>query len=264
MTHTDIATEETLFRKFPKHRPPLPNEYLSIYDSEYLANRTAGGLGNWIARKLESWMHKKTANSAAIKSEAILEIGAGSLNHLRWEDGYASYDVVEPFQKLMDTSSNLGLIRHTYAHLSEIPEEHQYDRIISVAVLEHMLDLPTEIALSGLKLRENGRFCAGVPSEGGWLWKMAWKYGTGPGFTKRTSLSYEKLMQYEHVNTVDEIEECIRYFFGNVTMERFPLPAKSFSLYSFFIAIRPNKDRCEDFLKKTCMQSNPSLENRFP
>lgn len=259
MTNTDKASESSIFRQFPKHRQPLPNEYLSIYDSEYLANRTSGGIGNWIARKLESWMHKKAATSAVIQSESILEIGAGSLNHLHWEEGYASYDVVEPFQKLLDTSSNLGLIRKMYGHLSEIPENQQYDRIISVAVLEHLLDLPTEIARSGLHLRDNGRFCAGVPSEGGWLWKMAWKYGTGPGFTKRTGLNYEKLMRYEHVNTVDEIEECIRYFFGNVTMERFPLPAKSLSLYSFFMASHPNKERCKKFLEDPRKQRTRNL-----
>ena len=262
MTQADKAdkvSEEAIFRQFPKYRQPLPNEYLSIYDSEYLANRTAGGLGNWIARALEAWMHKKAATSAVAKTEEILELGAGSLNHLPWEDDYASYDVVEPFQKLLDASANLGLVRHIYANLNEIPEKQQYDRIISVAVLEHLLDLPTEVARSGLCLRENGRFCAGVPSEGGWLWEVAWKYGTGPGFTRRTGLNYEKLMRYEHVNTVDEIEECIRYFFENVTMERFPLPAKSFSLYSFFIAARPNKERCKNYLEKACKQRNPSL-----
>ena len=259
MIHSDKTSEGAIFGQFPKHRQPLPDEYLSIYDSEYVANRTAGGFGNRVARTLESWMHKKVATSAVTQSEAILELGAGSLNHLPWEGGYASYDVVEPFQKLLDTSSNLGLVRHTYAQLSEVPDESQYDRIISVAVLEHLLDLPTEIARSGLYLRENGRFCAGVPSEGSWLWKMAWKYGTGVGFTWRTGLDYEKLMRHEHVNTVDEIEECLRYFFDDVTKERFPLPAKSFSLYSFFIADRPNRKRCEDFMQKACKHPNRSM-----
>lgn len=31
----------------------------------------------------------------------------------------------------------------------------------------HLLDLPTEIARSGLCLREYGRFCEGVPSQKG-------------------------------------------------------------------------------------------------
>ena len=200
MFHTHKANEEMIFRNFPKHRQPLPDEYLSIYKCEYIANRTAGGLGNWIARILESWMHRKATTSSVIQSEEILEIGAGSLNHLRWEGGYSGYDVVEPFQELLNTSSQLGLVRHAYTQLSEIPAQQQYDRIISIAVLEHLLDLPTEIARAGLYLQENGRFGAGVPSEGEWLWKMAWKYGTGPGFTRRTGLKYDKIMQHEHVN----------------------------------------------------------------
>jgi hypothetical protein len=251
MTQTVNKIAGTLFKQFPKSRQPLPLEYLSIYESEYLANRTAGGIGNSIARILESWMHKKVANSVVIQSESILEIGAGSLNHLRWENSYANYDIVEPFQKLIETSPNLRFVRHKYKHINEVAEWQQYDRIISIAVLEHLLDLPREIALSGLILKEGGKFCAGIPSEGGWLWKMAWKYGTGPGFARRTGLDYEKLMKYEHVNTVDEIEECIRFFFGSVAMERFPLQVKSFSLYSFFVATNPNKERCENYLKQT-------------
>ncbi|MEO6421751.1 MAG: hypothetical protein ABIR84_03475 [Candidatus Nitrotoga sp.] len=98
-----------------------------------------------------------------------------------------------------------------------------------------------------------------ISQRGGWLWKMAWKHGTGPRLTKRTGLGYEKLMRHEHVNTVDEIEACLRYFFDDITRKRFPLPAKSFSLYSFFIATRLNRKRCESFMEKSCKQRNPLL-----
>lgn len=248
MTHFDKVGEEASFLgRFPKHRSSLPTEYLAVYDSEYLANRTAGGLANRIARALESWMHKKVAGSATTMSEAVLELGAGSLNHLPWEGNYASYDVVEPYKRLLDSSSNIALVRHTYSDISEVPEKALYDRVISIAVLEHLLDLPKEIANSGLRLLDGGRFCAGIPSEGGLLWKMAWKYGTGPGFKRRTGLDYETVMQHEHVNTADEVEKCIRYFFDDVRIQRFPLPAKSLSLYTFIEAARPNKDRCRSF-----------------
>ncbi|RFC36167.1 MAG: hypothetical protein DID92_2727743727 [Candidatus Nitrotoga sp. SPKER] len=39
----------------------------------------------------------------------------------------------------------------------------------------------------------------------------------------------------------------------------FPLPAKSFNLYSFLIAVRPNRQRCESFLEKLCKQRSLSL-----
>jgi hypothetical protein len=132
-----------------------------------------------------------------------------------------------------------------------VPVGQRYNKIVSVAVLEHLLNLPVEVARSALMLEEGGMFSAGVPSEGGWLWKMAWKYGTGPGFKKRTGLDYGVLMRYEHVNTVDEIEECIRYFFAEVKLVRFPVVFKDISLYTVFFASQPFQTRCEQFLNES-------------
>jgi len=237
------------FNQFPKIRTPLPDRYITIQEDEYLANRTSGDLANKIARKLEGWMHAKVADTAAGGYEAILEVGAGSLNHVTWWKKYSSYDVVEPFQKLLETSGNLTLIRKVYSQLIEIPREVSYDRIISITVLEHMLDLPMEIALSGIHLRENGLFCAGVPSEGCLLWYLAWKYGTGIAFKRRTGLDYSVIIRHEHVNTVHEIVECVQYFYRDVSIKRFPLPAENLSLYTFLRASNVEHERCERFIK---------------
>jgi hypothetical protein len=249
MPPTSDSSASFEFPQYPKHRPPLPQEYVDIFDKEYVANRTSGGFANKIARSLESWMHRKVAATALQDGKDILELGAGSLNHLPWEQGYGAYDVVEPFRKLLDASDSLGLVRDAFGQLSEIPVERQYQRIISVAVLEHMLDLPMEIALAGQHLLVDGVFCAGVPSEGCWLWEMAWRYGTGPAFHRRTGLDYATVMHHEHVNTVGEIESCVRYFFEDVAIDRFPLKAKALSLYTFLWATRPRQQRCLAFLE---------------
>lgn len=238
----------TVLDRFPKVRPTLPDEYLALYEREQLENRTRGGLGNSIARFLESWMHKQIAKDAISALDDVLEVGAGPLNHLDYEDSYAAYDVVEPFRKLLESSNTRRSLRQIYTSTEEIPELKQYDRIISVAVLEHMLDLPRELARSGLLLKASGRFCAGVPSEGSPLWEAAWRYGTGPGFKRRTGLDYEPMMNYEHVNTVDEIDYCIRYFFRKVSVRRFPLPVKFLSLYTYYLAEDPDLGKCKNFL----------------
>lgn len=248
MTTSSAPGQAIPFPQYPKRRSLLPQEYVDIFDKEYVANRTRGGVANKIARSLESWMHRKVAATASTNREGILELGAGSLNHLPWENSYEAYDVVEPFRKLLDASDSLSLVRDAFGQLSEVPAERHYQRIVSVAVLEHMLDLPMEIALASQHLHAGGIFCAGVPSEGGWLWEMAWRYGTGPAFHRRTGLDYAKVMQHEHVNTVDEIEACVRYFFEEVTVERFPLNAKSLSLYTFLRAGRPRQQICAAFL----------------
>ena len=242
-------TSEALgFGQFPKTRPPLPDAYLALYEREYLANRTSGGFANQVARKLESWMHVKARESARKARDEVLELGAGSLNHLPWEGDVAAYDVVEPFRALFEGSENLASVRDVYDQVSDVPAERRYDRILSVAVLEHMLDLPKEIALASTHLRDDGVFCAGFPSEGGWLWEMARRYGTGTAFRRRTGLDYAVMMRHEHVNTADEIEGCVRYFFNDVSLQRFPTGMRSLSLYTFVAATGANKARCSQFL----------------
>ena len=249
MNSRESAGEPLPFGQFPKIRAPLPDAYLALYEREYLANRTSGGFANKLARKLESWMHVRVRETATKRAEEILELGAGSLNHLAWEKDFSAYDIVEPFRKLLEASVNLHSIRRIYDHLSAIPPESQYDRILSVAVLEHMLDLPQEITLACMHLREDGVFCAGFPSEGSKLWEMAWRYGTGPAFRRRTGLDYAVMMRHEHVNTAEEIESCIRYFFRDVSIARFPLPTRHLSLYTFLRAAGADKERCARFLE---------------
>ena len=91
-------------------------------------------------------------------------------------------------------------------------------------------------------------FCAGFPSEGGWLWEMAWRYGTGTAFRRRTGLDYAVMMRHEHVNTAAEIESCVRYFFDDVSLFRFPIRMRSLSLYTFVLATGAHKARCSQFL----------------
>jgi len=249
MNITEHAGEPQPFPQFPKVRPPLPQAYLSLYESEYLENRASGSLANKTARMLESWMHAKVRQTAAKLSEEILEIGAGTLNHIPWERGNLRYDIVEPFRKLFENSANLKLVRHVYSDIKEIPKERRYDRILSVAVLEHMVDLPSVVALSGLHLHQHGVFCAGIPSEGAWLWEMAWRYGTGTSFRRRTGLDYAMMMHHEHLNTAAEIETCIRYFFHDVSIKRFPLRLLPLSLYTFLHAIKVHKQRCTRFIE---------------
>lgn len=232
------------FKNFPKVRPTLPQPYLAVYEQEYIANRTEGGTANRIARFLESWMHRQVAATAPGTPHAILELGAGSLNHLPWEQDYQRYDAVEPFKPLVEASRHHTLVNTFYSSLAEVPPDQYYDRVISIAVLEHLLDLPAEIARAALHLNEQGVFCAGIPTEGAWLWSLAWKYGTGPGFRRRTGLDYAVLMKHEHVNTADEIETCIRYFFTEVTIKRFPTPFKPFSLYTFIQAKGVRRLQC--------------------
>jgi hypothetical protein len=204
-------------------------------------------------------MHKKVA--ADVKSglqKSTLEIGAGTLNQLPYEPQSNPYDIVEPFRDLYKSSPNLDRVGNIYDDILEIPHTARYERIISVAVLEHICNLPEVVAQSGLLLVDGGQFRAGIPSEGTMLWRLAWKATTALEFRLRYNLDYEVLMRHEHVNSAREIEDILRYFFSEVEESVFGL-AKSVSFYQFYACAKPRRGECLDYLKnKASRQScNP-------
>lgn len=190
-------------------------------------------------------MHRKVRGASA--GERLLEIGAGTLNHLRYEAGAASYDVIEPFSALYEGQSETRLVRQFYTDIDEVPLDHRFDRILSVAVLEHLANLPHVVARAGLLLGDKGEFKAGIPSEGGLLWTFSWASSVGLMTRITRGLDYGELMRHEHLSAAPEIIAVVRYFFRNCRVERFPLPWHHLSLYCAISASDADLDRCAAF-----------------
>jgi SAM-dependent methyltransferase len=240
-----MSDAAAILARYPKSRPPLPAEYQRIYEREYKMNREGGSFITSLSSRLESWMHRRVADAPA---GDVLEIGAGTLNQLHYESPQPRYDVVEPFAALFEDSPALGRVDTVYADIAEVPRDRQYGRITSVAVLEHLDDLPGIVARSALLLRDGGVFQAGIPSEGGLLWSLAWRMTTGVAYWLRNRLDYGVLMRHEHLNTAAEIEAVVRTFFGDVKIARFPLPLRHLSFYSYLEARNPDREQAHAFL----------------
>jgi hypothetical protein len=239
-----------LFDGFPKKRSPLPPEYAAIYLKHYRNSREGNSQILSLAQRAERWMHRKVAEDVdQLPPKATLEIGAGNLNQLPYEPGSAPYDIVEPFHELYESSPYLARVRHVYDDVSQIPTETRYERITSVAVLEHVCNLPELVARSALLLGQAGSFRAGIPSEGTILWRLGWQLTTALDFRARHGLDYKVLMKYEHVNTAREIEEVLRYFFAKTLTRVFGL-GRFLSFYQFFACSEPRLDRCESYLER--------------
>ena len=235
-----------ILAQYPKTRPPLPAAYQAVYEREYRLNRDGGSFVTRISSGLEGWMHRRVATLAG--EGDVLELGAGTLNQLDYEPPQAGYDIVEPFVALYADSPLLPRLRHVYADIGEVPAERRYRRITSVAVLEHLVDLPGIVARSALLLDPAGVFQAGIPSEGGFVWTLAWRTTTGVAYWRRNRLDYGVLMRHEHVNTAAEIEAVVGHFFGELDVARFPLPGRQLSFYSYLAARRPNRERAAAYL----------------
>jgi SAM-dependent methyltransferase len=234
--------------KFPKKRPSLSSFYQKIFDSEYILNRSGKRfiLGKIVSR-LESWMHYMIARSP---SNNILELGAGTLNHLAFEKKYINYDVIEPQKKLINYSIvKKYKVRSIYSRINNIPKKIKYDKIISIAVLEHLTDLPLEVCLAIKHLKHRGIFLAGIPCEGKFLWGISWRITSAISFYFRTGKSYKPLLRYEHINSHKEIIDILKFFFKEVKISSFPLPFYHLAFYSVLECKKPKDSVVNKYLR---------------
>lgn len=238
---------------WPKTRGELPEAYQRIYSAHMETNRSGGTPLNRAALWLEQWMHRQVARPPASR---ILELGGGGLNHLGFEPREARYDVVEPLAEIIEPAiaiapkpvDYLGDYESFIAQAASPPVE--YDKVVSVAVLEHLEALPAVVAASALHLAPRGIFAAGIPSEGGLLWKLGWRTTTARAFTRDYGLDYGRLMAWEHINTAREIEGVITALFEIVSVTRFPGPTIDTSVYSTIFARNPRVDLCRSVLDR--------------
>jgi SAM-dependent methyltransferase len=194
-------------------------------------------------------MHRKIA-ADVIQSTAkvsTLEIGAGTLNQLKYEkDATQEYDIVEPFNELFRDSPFLNKIRNVYADITDVPPTQKYDRITTIATFEHIMDLPFVVAKAALLLKENGHLRVAIPNEGTIMWTLGTKV-TGFEFRKKYGLDYQTLMKYEHVNTSDDIEKVLEYFFEKTKCSVFGI-SKGLAFYRFYDCSIPALEKVKKYL----------------
>jgi len=244
--------EHPILRNFPKKREELPPEFRSVYEMHYKINRQGATKATSLSMRMERWLHAKVAEDVQDEKSSCLEtleIGAGMLNQLPFEPCVLNYDIVEPFEELYRGSSDLGRVRRIYHNIDEITGGTRYARITSVAAFEHILNLPEVVAKAVTLLEKTGSLRVSIPNEGTILWKLG-TFITGYEFNRMYGLNYQTLMKYEHVNTADEIEAVLKYFFHSVSTRVFGVN-KRLAFYRFIECTGPDFDKAEKYLERS-------------
>jgi hypothetical protein len=238
---------QELIASFPRQRSQLPQAYKDFYEREYIANRKGQNTATFLTQKLEAWMHRQIASRSG--ASPTLEIGAGTLNHLRFEKDTLDYDIVEPGSFFYEGNDDINKVRNVYTSIEDIEPDITYERIVSIAVFEHMSNLPVEIARSCSHLRPGGVYQVAIPCEGELAWYMGWRLITGTAFYLRNKLDYGVLMRHEHINKSDEIVRLLRHIFATVRIKRFPIPLRHMSFYLYIEARDPDQNRCRQIIE---------------
>jgi hypothetical protein len=98
-----------------------------------------------------------------------------------------------------------------------------------------LINLPKEIELCKNLLKQDGIFQVAIPCEGEFTFKLGWLLTTAVSFKFKYNLDYSKLIEYEHVNSIDEIMTILEHNFKIINFCRSPfiLPVKNLSFYAF-------------------------------
>ena len=218
-----------------KVRPKLPPAYKKIYVEMYKANRGGKTPASRLSQWCEGWMHRQIAKGQK-ENAGILEIGAGNLNHLHYEQS-KHYDIVEPFYALYANSPMRCFVKREYKSIGAI-QGYLYDRIISIATFEHLASLDYVVRKTTKMLTPKDILQVAIPNEGCWLWTLGWKLTTGLEFRRKYGLDYGVIMRHEHLNTADEVDAVLRKYYKDVEVKYFGL-GKHFSLYRYYECRRP-------------------------
>ncbi len=238
----------SILDKFPKNRVELPPSYQEIYEEHYLQNRGGKYKTTSLSQKLENWMHHKVAeDTIGSDSKSTLEIGAGTLNHLKFEPENSKYDIIEPFTALYSDAPERIKVHQFYQDIKDVPANKRYKRIISIAVFEHIVNLPKLVAEAAKHLTESGTMRIAIPNEGTIMWRLGTMI-TGFEFKKKYGLNYQTLMKFEHVNTAKEIEQVLSYFFKKTKCKSFGI-SKHFAFYRYIECSTINHEHLNEYLK---------------
>jgi len=206
---------KNIIKNYPKKRNPLSREINKIFKREYKKNRT-----NFLSQLSESWLHFSIKGRNSNQKCSTLEVGAGTLNHLKYEcnNNLYDYSIIEPKKFLFKKNILKKKIKKIYKNYLKLPYKH-FDRIISCAVLEHLDDLPMFLVKSSFSMKKNGYQSHSIPCEGYPTWKFSWDLISGLPFKLRTGLNFNEIQKFEHVNNFDEIVDLIKFFYNNVSIK---------------------------------------------
>lgn len=198
------------------------------------------------------WSYRKTHREVELgqdhRNQRVLEIGAGSGQHLRFvARDFASYTMLdlfpEPAENSWSTDDRVVWIQGDVCDKSVV--DGQFDRIIAMCVLHHLHD--PQAALENIRswLKPGGVFTFFLPSDPGFLNRMnralfVTRRSRRVGFPE-----YEVFNAREHRNHYWGLKQEIQYTFRGSNIKRkywpFRIPAADLSLFSIWSITRPTE-----------------------
>jgi SAM-dependent methyltransferase len=215
---------------------------------------------------MEKFNHQGAFTEPIPQGTRTLEIGAGLGAHIEFEDlGRQTYvanelraEMAEEIQKRFpgvevlvgDVQSGLPCADATF------------DRVVAVHVLEHLPELPQAVEEIRRVIKPGGLMQAVIPCEGSLAYTVARNISARRIFESRYKMSYDFVVESEHVNLAHEILFALGRHFTVEKHRYFPLPLVPAQFCNLVISLicRPKMVEQERGSGRSEKQVNPQRE----
>ena len=147
--------------------------------------------------------------------DRVIEVGAGTGKHLEFvRHRFASYLMTDISERhLRQIAINSPSVRIEVADAAFLPYENSsFDRLISVANLEHLPNPHLVLEEWRRVVRPGGTISISIPTEGGIAWNLG-RYLTTRRYFRRMGLDLDYIIAREHINACYRLVSLIRHYF---------------------------------------------------
>jgi phosphatidylethanolamine/phosphatidyl-N-methylethanolamine N-methyltransferase len=211
-------------------------EYYSKTYQTYCFGKSVQATGiSYFEKKLE-----QTAKSET-KVDKILEIGAGSGEHLKYikqipNKLYVCLDLQDPIDNTYfeNLSSNFKRkVKFVKGNAEKLQfQSETFDRVIGTCILHHVSD-PLAVLLESRRVAKKGAEIAFIiPTDPGLLNQLVRRFISYPRMKKFTELRPQLIASLDHINSVHALIELSKFVFDNdkIKIKYFPFRLASWNL----------------------------------
>lgn len=210
--------------------PPNYDDLAAKWLGNYDRSNYDRGLAASVLKRTHSLIEKPFGPDSHFSQ--VLEIGAGTLAHLPFVRHQFDRYVASDFdQSVLDVAAHSPTLVERSTERIELLKlngtalpfsDDSFDRLIATHVLEHIPSPWNAIQEWVRVLKPGGVLSLILPCDPGWAWRLGRCFGPRAQ-AEKAGLPYDYYMAREHVNSIFNLDQILRYHFPKRTVTWWPL-----------------------------------------
>jgi phosphatidylethanolamine/phosphatidyl-N-methylethanolamine N-methyltransferase len=219
---------------------PSYQKYIARWSELYQKSNYESGLAAWFLRKSHEWCEDYFTQNDFF--EKVLEVGAGTGEHIKHiRHRFNEYWLTDVNLQMLNQSMKMAvpnlngrilLQKEDATKLSFV--DGSFDRVIAAHILEHIIEPHKALREWARVIKPGGILSLVLPCDPGFAWRFGRLLGPRNKFRK-AGIDYDYWMAREHINSIHNLVNLIRYYFPVIRDQWLPCKVPSTDINLFYI-----------------------------